>query len=296
MAVKKTTAKKSAVKKTAKKSSAKKSTVKKSAVKKSAVKKTAKKAVKKATAKKSAVKKSPVKKSAVKKTAKKVAKKAVKKSPTRRTSATNANRIVIPAVPTTGTTRPRVESPTVAAPQTFQAEPSVASTPKNATPSKAVAIAVVGIILLALLVWSKSGDHGKHGDDNAAPAPSQTMSTESSTPAPSESATPEESSTPSGEPVANVEAPGSFVAIRTPKGIKLKWQAPASTEGVTGYNVETKPAGSDWAIVATLGASELSLFMAKQDSTSWTQFRVSTVYSDGQIAQSTIFGLAGQYK
>jgi hypothetical protein len=75
----------------------------------------------------------------------------------------------------------------------------------------------------------------------------------------------------------------------------LRWVSPAATEGLTGYLVETAPDGKEWQSVATVPADQTTLEMAKSDG-GWTQFRVSSVYSDGQVAPAKIFGLKGQYK
>jgi len=83
---------------------------------------------------------------------------------------------------------------------------------------------------------------------------------------PSASATPSESEEP-GAAVAVVEAPTKFVALNSEGGLKLRWVAPMAVEGLTGYNVEI-----------------------------WTQFRVSSVYSDGQTASATAFGIPGEFK
>ena len=66
-----------------------------------------------------------------------------------------------------------------------------------------------------------------------------------------------EPTTPS-EPVGTVEAPSAFVAIRSADGMNLRWKAPMATEGLTGFNVELKPAGGEWAVVATTGPTELT--------------------------------------
>jgi hypothetical protein len=147
-----------------------------------------------------------------------------------------------------------------------------------------VAVVVVGIVLLAILVWSKSG---KTGDDAAAPTTSPSSST---------SATMTEEPTEPAATVGTVEAPSAFVAIRTADGMNLRWKAPMATEGLTGFNVELKPAGGEWAVVATTGPTELTHSVMLSSSDSWTQFRVTSVYSDGQTASAKIFGLAGQYK
>jgi hypothetical protein len=108
------------------------------------------------------------------------------------------------------------------------------------------------------------------------------------------SATPTESA-PTGETISAIEAPGKFVALSTTEGIKLRWFAPSATDGLTGYLVEIAPGGKEWQSVATVPVDQTTLDMAKSDG-GWTQFRVSSVYSDGQVAPAKIFGLPGQYK
>jgi hypothetical protein len=256
-----------AVKKTAKKSAAKKS-AKKVAKKSVARKSTAKKVAKKSTARKSAVKKS-AKKSAVRKTTKKSSRRA-----------TSVDRLVVPAVPVGGA-RGRVDVSTAPAPRAAAKSVSFDNKPKQGASNRVVAMVVVGIVLLAILVWAQSG---KDGDDTAAPT------------TPSATATMTEEPTTPAEPVGTVEAPSAFVAIRSADGMNLRWKAPMATEGLTGFNVELKPAGGDWTVVATTGPTELTHSVTLSSSDSWTQFRVSSVYSDGQTASAKIFGLAGQYK
>jgi len=270
-----------AVKKTAKKSAAKKSS-KKVAKKSVARKSTAKKVTKKSTARKSATKKS-AKKSAARKTTKKSSRRA-----------TSVDRLVVPAVPVAGA-RGRVDVSTAPAPRDAAKSVSFDNKPKQGASNRVVAMVVVGIVLLAILVWAQSG---KDGDDTAAPttpSATATMTEEPTTPATEEPTTPSETTTPS-EPVGTVEAPSAFVAIRSADGMNLRWKAPMATEGLTGFNVELKPAGGDWAVVATTGPTELTHSVMLSSSDSWTQFRVSSVYSDGQTASAKIFGLAGQYK
>ena len=98
-----------------------------------------------------------------------------------------------------------------------------------------------------------------------------------------------------GETISAIEAPGKFVALSTTEGIKLRWFAPSATDGLTGYLVEIAPGGKEWQSVATVPVDQTTLDMAKSDG-GWTQFRVSSVYSDGQVAPAKIFGLSGQYK
>jgi hypothetical protein len=142
---------------------------------------------------------------------------------------------------------------------------------------------IIGIALLAFVVWSQSSSK----DKDAAPMPTASTSTEAS-------ATPTESAT-SGAAVTTIEAPAKFVALGATGGIKLRWVAPTATEGLTGYLVEIAPDGKAWQSVATVPADQTTLEMAKSDG-GWTQFRVSSVYSDGQVAPAKIFGLPGQYK
>ena len=256
-----------AVKKTAKKSAAKKS-AKKVAKKSVARKSTTKKVAKKSTARKSAVKKSAKKSSA---------RKSTKKSSRR---ATSVDRLVVPAVPVSGA-RVRVDVSTAPAPRAAAKSVSFDNNPKQGASSRVVAIVVVGIVLLAILVWSQSG---KDSDDGAAPT------------TPSATATMTEEPTSPAEPVGTVEAPSAFVALRSADGMNLRWKAPMATDGLTGFNVELKPAGADWSVVATTGPTELTHAVTLTSSDSWTQFRVTSVYADGQSASAKIFGLAGQYK
>lgn len=273
MAVKKKSA---AKKKVAKKAPARKAVAKKSAAKKSVAKKktTAKRAVKKSVAKKTA-KKAPAKKAAAKKVAKKktAAKRPVKKS---------AKKAAAPRVTVTSS-RP-VAAP-VAAPVKALAPAKPTAAPKQGASGRVVFAVVVGIVLLAMIVWSNSGTDT---DDGAAPAPSMSQSVEAS-----ESATPEETTA----AVATIEAPSKFVALKSADGLNLRWVAPMATEGLTGYNVEIRANGTgDWTIIATVPADQLTQAVTKSGDAGWTQFRVSSVYSDGQTAPATVFGIPGEFK
>ncbi|KRO35925.1 MAG: hypothetical protein ABR54_03860 [Actinobacteria bacterium BACL15 MAG-120619-bin91] len=279
MAVKKT------AKKAAKKSAAKKKAPAKKAVAKKAVakKRTAKKAVAKRSAVKKSAKKSAVKKTAVKKTAKKaVAKKAVAKKKVAKKAP--AKRVVKKAaVAVTSAPRPAVVAtpakPAIVAP----AKPVAA--PKQSTSTRTAWFVVIGIAALAAIVWSQSSD--KDSDD-AAPAPSMSQTAEPS-------ASPSESEEPS-EAVAAVEAPTKFVALKSEDGLKLRWLAPSAVEGLTGYNVEIRANGTgDWTVIATVPADQLTQNVSKSGDSGWTQFRVSSVYSDGQTASATVFGIPGEF-
>ena len=272
MAVKK----KSAVKKVAKKAPAKRA-VKKAVAKKSTAKKTV---AKKSAAKKPAAKKSAVKKTTAKKSA---AKKAVaKKAP--------AKRVVKQASVRTPVARIEVTTAPVASvapkPATVVAKPAAA--PKQSTSGRVVFVVIAGILILAAIVWSKSA--GKSDDAAPAPTPSISQSTE---PTVSASAQPTETVA----PAVQAQAPSKFVALKSADGLKLRWVSPSATEGLTGYNVEIRSNGvGEWTVIATVPADQLTQNVTKSSDSSWTQFRVSSVYSDGQIASATVFGIPGEYK
>ena len=85
-------------------------------------------------------------------------------------------------------------------------------------------------------------------------------------------------------------------ALKSADGLNLRWIAPTATDGLTGYNVETRANGiGDWTVIATVPADQLTQAVSKNGDTGWTQFRVSSVYSDGQIATAKAFGFAGQF-
>ena len=94
-----------------------------------------------------------------------------------------------------------------------------------------------------------------------------------------------------------VEAPSKFVALNSEGGLKLRWVAPMAVEGLTGYNVEIRANGTgDWTVIATVPADQLTQNVSKASDSGWTQFRVSSVYSDGQTASATAFGIPGEFK
>jgi hypothetical protein len=127
-------------------------------------------------------------------------------------------------------------------------------------------------------------------DDDAAPTPTMSETAE-----PSASAEP--SATESTDPgVSAVEAPTKFVALNSPDGLKLRWIAPTAVDGLTGYNVEIRANGTgDWTVIATVPADQLTQNVTKASDSGWTQFRVSSVYSDGQTASATVFGIPGEF-
>ena len=299
MAVKKKSTAKKPVKKVTKKTSAKKpakkAVSKKAVAKKSAAKKkTVTKAVKKSAAKKPAkkpVKKASVKKSAAKKTVKKAVKTAAKKS-------TSANKIVVPPVPVTGTNRSERVGSAVKTPSQSTA-PVVApvksnTAPKQATSNRVLLAAIIGVVILALVVIARPGSDD---DDGAAPEiPAATQSAEPTAEATEETSAQE---TPAPTTVTSVEAPGRFIgnwkdAERTI--MSLTWRAPSATDGLTGYKVESRSNMGEWTVISELPATALSFEVTKTSTEGSTSFRVSSVYSDGQLAEAKAFGFAGQFE
>jgi len=267
-----------------------------------AVKKTAKKAAKKSPAKKTAAKKSPAKKAvAKKKTTKKavakeaVAKKTAKKAPAKKAAAKRvvkktakkapAKRVVKKATTTRVTSAPAAVSAPVRAAAPVVAKPVAA--PKASTSNRTAWIVVLGIVALVAIVWSQSS--GSDSDDAANPTPSMSETAEpSAEPSATES---------TGTPVTAVEAPTKFVALKSEEGLKLRWVAPTAVDGLTGYNVEIRANGAgEWTVIATVPADQLTQNVTKASDSGWTQFRVSSVYSDGQTASATAFGIPGEFK
>jgi hypothetical protein len=282
--------KKVATKKVAKKKVAKKAPAKKApAKKKSAAKKVAKKAP--------AKKKSAAKKVAKKTAAKKVTKKAAKKAPAKKKSAvkksTSAGKIVIPPVPLGGAKgASRVNVSTTPAPaKSAPAKPSAA--PKQGTSPRVLIAAIIGIALLAIVVISRPASDS----DTAAPVATESAApemTEEATP----EATPEETEPATTEPVAAVEAPGRFIGNwkDAEKSVMvITWKAPAATAGLTGYKFEIRSGMGEWKESGALPATQLSIEFTKGSADGSTSFRVSSVYSDGQIATAKAFGFSGQF-
>jgi hypothetical protein len=268
--------KKAAAKKVAKKKVVKKAVAKKAPAKK---KSAAKKATKKAPAKRVA-KKAPAKK---KSAAKKVAKKETKKSPAKKS--TSASKVVIPPVPLgRSNSSTRVNVTTTPAPvKQAPAKPSTA--PKQSTSPRVLIAAMIGIALLAIVVISRPASDS----DIAAPVV---------TPSATESAAPEVTEEPTPEAVAAVEAPGRFIGNwkdSTNSVMVITWRSPAATSGLTGYKFETRSGMGEWTEAGTFPATQLSVELTKGSADGSTSFRVSSVYSDGQIATAKAFGFAGQF-
>jgi hypothetical protein len=254
---------------TKKKSVAKKSGAKKSVAKKPAAKKSA--------AKKSVAKKSSAKKSSAKKP---TAKKSTAKKSTAKKS-TDASRIVIPPVPTRGTTTiSTTPAPTVSTPA------ATVSAPNKKSSSRVLFLVIAGVVLLAIFALSNSSD-----DDGAAPKPTPM---ESASDEPSDEGTDEGSDETSGN--LTYEAPTSFVAINNGSGVSLRWKAPAATEGLTGYLVSISYNAVDFKEVATVPAGTLTLDVARVGDEGGTQFFIQSVYSDGTKADGAKFALKGKYE
>jgi hypothetical protein len=281
--------KKAATKKVAKKKVAKKAPAKKApAKKKSAAKKVAKKApAKKKAAAKKVTKKAPAKKKVA---AKKVAKKAPAKKKSAVKKSTSASKIVIPPVPLGGAKgASRVNVTTTPAPAKPAAPAKPSAAPKQGTSPRVLIAAIIGIALLAIIVISRPAST----TDDAAP-----VATESAAPEMTEEATPEASEPATTEPVAAVEAPGRFIGNwkDAEKSVMvITWKAPAATAGLTGYKFEVRSGMGEWKESGVLPATQLSIEFTKGSADGSTSFRVSSVYSDGQIATAKAFGFSGQF-
>jgi hypothetical protein len=242
-------------------------------VKKAAAKRPVKKVVKKSAkaakrpAKKAPAKKAPAKKSSAKKSA---AKRAVAK----KTAKVDASKIVIPPVPSRGTTT--VTS--APAPTKTTAAPSA---PAKKNSNGVLFLVIAGVALLAIFALTNSSNK-----DDAAPKPtaSESMS-EEPTAEPSESAS-EEAGTPQ-----------SFVAIRNSSGgVTLRWKAPAATEGLTGYAISVSYNAKDFTEVGTVAADQLNFDIALAGDEGGTQFLLQSVYSDGTKVDAKKFSLKGKYQ
>jgi hypothetical protein len=284
--------KKAATKKVAKKRVVKKAPAKKKTAAKKITKKVAKKApARKKAAAKRVVKKAPARKKAAAKKApakkKTAAKKVAKKAPARKKTA--AKKIVIPQVPLGGAkSASRVNVSTTPAPaKSVPAKPSAA--PKQGTSPRVLIAAIIGIALLAIVVISRPASDS----DTAAP-----VATESAAPEMTEEATPEATEPATTEPVAAVEAPGRFIGNwkDAEKSVMvITWKAPAATAGLTGYKFEVRSGMGEWTESGMLPATQLSIEFTKGSADGSTSFRVSSVYSDGQMATAKAFGFAGQF-
>ena len=247
-------------------------------VKKAAAKRPVKKVVRKSAkaakrpAKKAPAKKAPAKKSSAKKS---TAKRAVAK----KTAKVDASKIVIPPVPSRGTTTV-TSAPAATKPTAAPAAPAK----KNS--NGVLFLVIAGVALLAIFALTNSSNK-----DDAAPKPtaSESMS-EEPTAEPSESAS-EEAGT------GTYAAPQSFVAIRNSSGgVTLRWKAPAATEGLTGYAISVSYNAKDFTEVGTVAADQLNFDIALAGDEGGTQFLLQSVYSDGTKVDAKKFSLKGKYQ
>ena len=246
-------------------------------------------AKKKASAKRR-VKKAPARRPA-KKAAKKVAKKAGKRAPKKAaakrpakrsakkaSSRSDLSKIVIPPVPSRGTTS--VSS--TPAPAKSASAPTAQAPAKKS--NNVLFLVIAGVVLLAIFALTNSSS-----DDDAMPTPTETVSEEPSA-EPSES----ESEEPA---ITAYEAPTGFVAIRNASGgVTLRWKASTATDGLTGYAVSVSYNAVDFVEVSTVGADQLSFDIALASDEGGTQFLLQSVYSDGTKVDAAKFSLKGKYQ
>lgn len=246
---------------------AKKKASAKRRVKKAPAKRPAKKAAKRVV--KKASKRAP-KKAAAKRPAKKSAKKASSRS--------DLSKIVIPPVPSRGTT----SVTSTPAPAKSASAPAAQAPAKKS--NSVLFIVIAGVVLLAIFALTNSSS-----DDEAKPTPTESVSEEPSA-EPSES----ESEEPA---ITAYEAPTGFVAIRNASGgVTLRWKAPAASDGLTGYAVSVSYNAVDFVEVSTVGADQLSFDIALASDEGGTQFLLQSVYSDGTKVDAAKFSLKGKYQ
>ncbi|MBM3711482.1 MAG: hypothetical protein FJW52_03815 [Actinobacteria bacterium] len=240
----------------------------------------AKRRVKKAPAKR------PAKKAAkrvVKKASKRVPKKAAAKRPAKKSakkasSRSDLSKIVIPPVPSRGTT----SVTSTPAPAKSASAPAAQAPAKKS--NSVLFIVIAGVVLLAIFALTNSSS-----DDEAKPTPTESVSEEPSA-EPSES----ESEEPA---ITAYEAPTGFVAIRNASGgVTLRWKAPAASDGLTGYAVSVSYNAVDFVEVSTVGADQLSFDIALASDEGGTQFLLQSVYSDGTKVDAAKFSLKGKYQ
>ena len=237
-----------------------------------------KKAAKKSAAKKSSAKRS-VKKVAKRSPAKRSAKKSVKKK------SKSTVRYSIPSVPVSGSGRSSVSTISTTPKPNSGSYSSKSTKGSNTGSSKGIVIAVVlGILILAIAVISRGSD--------------SESTTVTPTPVASESVAPTEEPTtdPTSAPLAAHEPPAGIVSLYNATGATVNWKAPAASEGITGYNIELRDNGvAEWRLVATVPATQFKQQIVKNGDSGWVQVKVSTVYSDGVVAEGKIHGLPGSW-
>ncbi|OIQ68625.1 hypothetical protein GALL_497810 [mine drainage metagenome] len=185
-----------------------------------------------------------------------------------------------------------------------------------------VLFAVVGaLVVVGLVLWAKANGPAASNAAGATVAVSASPSAASAalTTAPTASATPtytpttvaSATATPTKTPTATPTAtaattsasttvaghtpPLQVVAQYTSTGAAIYWKAPTSTAELTGYTLQTSVNGATWAVIAKVPATKESVSVTKTNSSGWTSFRVSSVYSDGKSVAGKAFGLPGLY-
>ena len=267
---------------------------------------------KKTTAKKSTAKKS---------TSKKVAKKSVEKSvkrPVRKSasSTTFSSSISVPPVPVS--TRPTAPSPVAFRSDSGTSAPRPAIKRRRSNGRFVIAI-FIGIIAIGAIVLSK-GSNSSNDDSSWKPAattpaatdtamPTETASdtatptatatstataTATATPTPTASATATATATSNGS--GNGVAPLGIVAHYTSDGADIFWKESLVTNGLKGYSIEIRSNNGAWNKVGEVPVGTLKYNVKTVDTSGWSAFRISALYSDGQVASGKVFGLPGQYK
>ena len=246
-----------------------------------AVKKAAKKAVKKS-AKKSVAKKTTAKKAVKKSSAKKAVKKSTAKKAAKRSAKSVASTYKVPAVPSRATSTTTISStPAKSAPIA-----PAKSAPKKNSSSRTFITLVAAVVLIALLVVSRNGSKDESSTVTPKPEASTSMSA---------SAEPSQSASESAAATGAHGAPQGIVAHYKATGATIYWNAPAESNGISGYKVEISKNGGPFAESATVPATQLSQDITVGDTTGWCSFRISTVYTDGTVVNGKVFGLPGQW-
>jgi hypothetical protein len=149
-------------------------------------------------------------------------------------------------------------------------------------------VVFIGIALLAFIVIGNGSKSSTTTTSTATPSESA-AATMSAAPETSEAAT-----SPAAA-LANHEAPVGIVAHYTASGATIFWKAPTASEGITGYTIEISSNGGAFAAAGKVDGAMMEYAVTKSDAAGWSSFKVSTVYSDGQVIAGKVFGLPGQY-
>jgi hypothetical protein len=194
-------------------------------------------------------------------------------------------------VDVTSTPKPVNKSVTPAAKTSNSSKPS--SAPKQGASGKVLVAIIVGIVVLAAIVLTRPDSE----DSTARPTPSATA-------APTMSAEP----TAPAEPTATAQATSAPVTdIEGPRAIgnwkdsaqsvmTISWKAPTAVDGLTGYTVELRVNRGEWTVKSEVPAGQLSADFSKSATDGETSFRVSSIYSDGQVAIGNAFGFKGVFE